>query len=223
MNGVHDMGGMQGFGPVVAERDEPVFHADWERRTFALNLAMSAWRKWNIDMGRFTIERMPPAEYLASTYYERWLWRLRALVVEKGFVTPAELDRPAAPAASRAAAIQPGALRAADVPRALRNRRATRRDDPVAPKFQAGDRVVARNTQPTGHTRLPRYVRGRPGVVDRDHGVFVFADTNAMGQGENPQHVYSVRFAARDLWGPDASPHDAVYVDLWDAHLDPAP
>ena len=220
MNGGHDMGGMHGFGPVVAEANEPVFHTEWERRAFALTMAMGAWRKWNIDMSRFAREQMPPDAYLAATYYERWLWRLRKLLVEQGFVTPTELDRPAPAEGRRRGEPQPGALRAADVPRLLRNRRATRRDDPVPPRFKAGDRVVARNPNPLGHTRLPRYVRGRHGVVDRDHGVFVFPDTNALGQGEKPQHVYSVRFSGRELWGPTAAAHDHVYLDLWDDHLD---
>ncbi len=115
-----------------------------------------------------------------------------------------------------------GLLRAADVQRMLRNRRAARMDDPVPPKFKAGDRVVARNIHPGGHTRLPRYVRGRQGVIDRDHGVFIFPDTHAQGAGRKPQHVYSVRFAACELWGPAAPPADGVYVDLWDDYLDPA-
>jgi nitrile hydratase len=221
MNGVHDMGGMHGFGPVVPEPGEPVFHAGWERRAFALTLAMGACRKWNLDSSRFARERMPPAEYLAASYYERWLWGLKTLLVEHGLVTPADLARrdarPRAPAELR-----PEALRAAGVPRMLRNRRAARLSDAVPPKFEAGDRVQARNVHPTGHTRLPRYVRGRPGVIDRDHGVFIFPDTHAAGRGTAPQHVYSVRFTARDLWGPDAGAHDAVYVDLWDDYLDPA-
>jgi nitrile hydratase len=220
MNGVHDMGGMHGFGPVEAEPNEPVFHAEWERRVFALTLAMGAWRRWNIDTSRYTREQMPPVAYLAATYYERWLWGLEKLLVETGLVTAAEMTRPAAPAAARRGELQPGALRAADVASVLRNRRATRRDDPVPPRFKAGDRVIARNLNPLGHTRLPRYVRGHHGVVDRDHGVFVFADTNALGQGEKPQHVYSVRFSGRELWGPAAPARDHVYVDLWDDHLD---
>jgi nitrile hydratase len=221
MNGVHDLGGMHGFGPVEPEPNEPVFHAVWEGRTFALTVAMGAWRRWNLDMSRFAREHMPAHEYLATSYYEHWLWGLERLLGEHGFVAPGELERHGARPAL-AAEPREGALRAADVPRVLRNRRAARRDDPVPPKFAPGDRVVARNAHPTGHTRLPRYVRGRPGVIDRDHGVFVFADTHAAGLGPKPQHVYSVRFAARDLWGPDASPRDAVYVDLWDDHLDPA-
>jgi nitrile hydratase len=222
MNGVHDLGGMHGFGPVEAEPDEPVFHAPWERRAFALTMAMGAWRKWNLDMSRSARERMPPAEYLAASYYERWLWGLEALLIEHGFVTPAELARPGARIAAAPAEPRPGALRVPDVPRLLRNRRAARLDDPVPPKFKPGDRVVARNLHPVGHTRLPRYVRGRQGVVDRDHGVFIFPDAHAAGLGKKPQHVYSVRFAARELWGPEAPARDHVYVDLWDDYLDPA-
>ncbi len=240
MNGVHDMGGMHGFGPVVREEppegrdrrraggpprpgelDEPVFHAEWERRAFALTLAMGAWSKWNIDMARSSRERMPPAEYLAATYYERWLWGLRTLLVEQGFVTPEELDRPPA-GPPRRGEPQPGALRAADVPKLLRNRRGARLDDPVPPRFKPGDRVVARSLNPPGHTRLPRYIRGRRGAIDRDHGVFIFPDSNAAGLGKKPQHVYSVRFTGRELWGAEAPANDRVYVDLWDDYLDPA-
>ncbi|HEV8673911.1 MAG TPA: nitrile hydratase subunit beta [Methylomirabilota bacterium] len=221
MNGVHDMGGMHGFGAVAREENEPVFHADWERRAFALTLAMGAFRRWNLDRSRFAREQMPPDEYLAATYYERWLWGLRELLVEHGFVTREELERREV-RAPRDARPRPEALRPADLPRMLRNRRAARLDDPVPPKFKPGDRVVARNIHPLGHTRLPRYVRSRQGVIDRDHGVFIFPDTHALGQGKKPQHVYSVRFAARELWGLEASPRDSVYVDLWDDYLDPA-
>lgn len=221
MNGVHDMGGMHGFGPVVREVDEPVFHAEWERRVFALNVAMSAWRTWNQDAARFARERMPPAEYLAASYYERWLWGLEALLVEHGLVRREELARPDTRSAT-AAGLRPGAVRAADVDAMLRRRLAMRREVPDPPRFKPGDRVAARNRHPVGHTRLPRYVRGRHGVIDRHLGAFVFPDTNALGQGEQPQHLYSVRFAARELWGPEASPRDAVYLDLWDAYLDPA-
>jgi nitrile hydratase len=226
MNGVHDLGGMHGFGPVLREADEPVFHAAWERRVFALNLAMGAWGRWNLDMSRHAREQMPPAEYLATTYYEHWLWGLERLLERHGFVLPGEVDRRSREGAPRApgspAEPRSGALRREDVPRLLRNRRAARLDDPVPPRFMAGDAVLARNVHPVGHTRLPRYVRGRRGVVDRDHGVFVFPDAHAAGRGRKPQHVYSVRFDARELWGPDGHPRDAVYVDLWDDYLDPA-
>jgi nitrile hydratase len=226
MNGAHDLGGMHGFGPVVAEPDEPVFHADWERRAFALTLAMGAWRRWNLDMSRSEREQMPPAEYLATSYYEHWMFGLERLLVKHGFLAPEELARiqrgePAA--AGEPAAPQDGAMRPDGVSRMLRNRRAARRDVPVPPRFEVGQLVVARNIHPTGHTRVPRYVRGRRGAVAIDHGVFVFPDTHAAGEGGRPQHVYSVRFAAQELWGPDAPARDSVYVDLWDDYLEAAP
>jgi nitrile hydratase len=226
MNGAHDLGGMHGFGPVVIEPDEPVFHAEWERRTFALNLAMGVWRRWTLDRSRFAREHMPAAEYLATSYYEHWLWGLEWLLEQHGFLTPAEISQRRRDGAGAAAPVgverQPGVLRPDEVPRLLQNRRAARLDDPVAPKFKACDQVVVRNMNPAGHTRIPRYVRGRRGVIDRDHGVFIFPDTNAVGLGRKPQHVYAVRFTARELWGPEAHPHDAIYVDLWDDYLDPA-
>ena len=226
MNGAHDLGGMHGFGPVVAEPDEPVFHAAWERRAFGMTLAMGAWRRWNLDMSRSAREQMSPAEYLSTSYYEHWMFGLERLLVEKGLVEPAELERvrrgELSPRAG-SAAVQEGALRKDGVPRMLRNRRAARLDDPVPPAFRVGQAVLARNIHPTGHTRLPRYVRGRRGVVAIDHGVFIFPDTHAAGEGTKPQHVYSVQFAARELWGPDAPARDSVYVDLWDDYLEAAP
>jgi nitrile hydratase len=225
MNGAHDLGGMHGFGPVVAEPDEPVFHTDWERRAFALTLAMGAWRRWNLDMSRSAREQMAPAEYLATTYYEHWLFGLLRLLGEHGFASPDEIARvergepaPGAPAVPR-----DGALRADGVAAMLGKRRAARLDDPVPPRFRVGQPVVARNLHPVGHTRLPRYVRGRRGEVAIDHGVFIFPDTHAAGQGTSPQHVYSVRFTARELWGPDAPARDTVHVDLWDDYLEAAP
>lgn len=207
MNGVHDMGGMHGLGPVEREDNEPVFHAAWERKVFALALATGALGRWNIDMSRHAREQMPGPEYLATGYYEHWLWGLEKLVRER--LLPGE--KPArAP------------LRPEQVAQFLTTRRAARMPDPVPPKFKAGDPVVARNINPLGHTRVPRYVRGRRGVVDRDHGVFIFPDTHALDLGRKPQHVYAVRFTARELWGPEASARDGVYVDLWDDYLDPA-
>src|SRR5688500_16380079 len=113
-------------------------------------------------------------------------------------------------------------LRASDVGKVLLKGGRARVDEPVPPRFKAGDRVRARNINPLGHTRLPRYARGRQGVIDRDHGVFIFPDTHAMGLGPKPQHCYAVRFAARGLWGPEASARAWIYIDLWDDHLDPA-
>ena len=218
MNSVHDMGGMHGMGPVEIEKNEPVFHSEWEARVHALNLACSFHRKWNIDMGRHSRERIPPAEYLAFSYYEKWLRGLEMLLVENGLVTAKELETGRAGSKGSAAS----ALRAPEVAGFLRVRRLARLDDKIAAKFKPGERVLTRNDHPIGHTRLPRYARGRRGVIDRDHGVFIFPDTHAMTRDRKPQHCYSVRFAARELWGQRASERDGVYLDLWDDHLDPA-
>ena len=226
MNGAHDLGGMHGFGPVEPEPDEPVFHAEWERRAFAVTLALGAWRRWNLDMSRSIREQMPPAEYLATSYYEHWLFGIERLVVDKGLVTPDEMARvlrgELGPSGGAAGAVQEGALRPDGVVRMAHNRRGARLDDKVPASFRVGDWVRARNVHPLGHTRLPRYCRGHRGVVAIDHGVFIFPDTHATGQGQKPQHVYSVRFTAQELWGPDASPRDTVHVDLWDDYLEPS-
>jgi nitrile hydratase beta subunit len=218
MNGIHDMGGMHGMGRVESEKNEPVFHAPWEGRVFAMNVAMGAWRKWNIDASRHGIEQLPPADYLRMSYYEKWLVRLLGLLVTHGLITAEEMQTGhAAPGSPQA--VPP--FTAGRVAETLGKGAPTSRDVPASALFRVGQRVRARNLNPTGHTRLPRYVRGRTGAIDRDHGVYVFPDTNAHFLGEKPQHVYSVRFAARELWGPQASPRDAVYVDLWDDYLEP--
>ncbi len=219
MNGVHDMGGMHGMGPIRREQDEPVFHAPWEARVFALRRAAGAWRRWNIDAGRYEIERIPAADYLRMSYYERWFASLDALLVKRGLVTRTEVEsgRPA-PGSSKAVPL----LTAEKVPSMLRTGALASRDVPVVPRFEVGQRVRARNMHPTGHTRLPRYARGKLGTIVRDHGVYVFPDTNAQFLGENPQHVYSVRFSARELWGERAAPRDAVYIDMWDDYLERA-
>jgi nitrile hydratase beta subunit len=219
MNGVHDMGGMQGMGPVQYEHDEPVFHAPWEGRVWALTRALGAWRKWNIDAGRHAIERLPPADYLRMSYYERWLVRMEAQIVEFGLVTKEELAT-GRPAAGTTPVTPPYTM--ASAARVLNRGIASSREPAIRPLFTVGQPVRARNIQPAGHTRLPRYARGKAGVIVRDHGVYVFADTNAHFQGEQRQHVYAVRFTARELWGEQASPRDAVHLDLWDAHLERA-
>lgn len=217
MNGVHDMGGQHGMGPVQYENDEPVFHASWEGRVYALTRAMRAWRKWNLDADRHGIEILPPADYLRMSYYERWLNRLETHVVKFGFVTQEELQRGTAAAGSRT--VSP-VFTLATSARWLSRGIPSSADPKARPLFRVGQRVRARNMHPTGHTRLPRYARGKAGVVTRDHGVYVFPDTNAHVQGEKRQHVYSVRFNATALWGPQASPHDSVHLDMWDDYLE---
>jgi nitrile hydratase beta subunit len=217
MNGVHDMGGQHGMGPVPYEKNEPVFHGAWEARVYALTRAMRAFRRWTLDADRHALEMLPPAEYLRMSYYERWLTRLENHVVTYGFVTPGELTAGKAAAGS---ARQTPALTLASSPRWLNRGLPPSQDPAVRPLFKVGQRVRARNIHPVGHTRIPRYVRGKTGVVTRDHGVHIFPDTNAHARGENRQHVYSVRFTARELWGPAASPRDSVHLDLWDDYLE---
>jgi nitrile hydratase beta subunit len=230
VNGVHDLGGMHGMGPIVREEGEPVFHHDWERRAFALTLAAGFLGKWNLDMSRYAREHMPPAEYLATSYYEHWLYGLEKLLTDTGLLSPQEIERrvkegvPTRDVRPGPAPATPGLrmLRAQDVEAVLRKARTARVDEDVPPRFKPGDRVLTRNIHPLGHTRLPRYARGKRGVIEQDYGVWVFPDAHASGRGKKPQHVYSVRFTARELWGPQASQRDRLYLDLWDDYLDPA-
>jgi nitrile hydratase subunit beta len=219
MNGVHDMGGMHGMGPIVEEKNESVFHHEWEGRIFAMNLAMGAWRKWNLDASRHTRELIPPAEYLRMSYYEKWVAALVELIVKSELATRDEIES-ATPTAGSPKAVP--ALTADQVMARVATGVPAKRNVDVPARFKVGQRVRTRNMHAVRHTRLPRYARGKVGAVDRDHGVFVFPDTNAHFLGEKPQHVYSVRFAARELWGTHAAKRDSVYVDLWDDYLEPA-
>ena len=219
MNGIHDMGGMQGMGPIEREKNEPVFHARWESRIFELRRAMRPWPKFNGKANRYHIEMIPPEEQLRLSYHAKFVVSFSELLVEGGFVTSEEILK-GKPARRSPKAVPP--LKAEQVPDFVAKGAPSRRNVVVAPKFNVGQAVRGRNINPLGHTRLPRYARGKVGTVDRDHGVFIFPDTNVAGLGEKPQHVYSVRFAARELWGEQASPRDSVYIDMWDDYLEPA-
>jgi nitrile hydratase len=217
MNGVHDMGGMQGFGPIRPEKIEPVFHARWEGRMQAIWSALGTWGKWNLDFGRQTRVFLPPAVYLALNYHQLRYAQVVELLTGSGMVTRAEIEN-GRPTKVTQKAVPP--LTVDKVAAWFDNGNPKRRDVAVAPKFQTGQRVRARNINPPTHTRLPRYARGKVGIIERDHGVFVFPDSNAQGLGEKPQHVYSVRFAARELWGDEAKLNDTVVVAMWDDYLD---
>ena len=219
MDGIHDMGGMDGFGPIPIQKKEPVFHAIWEARVWAMNTALGAWGEWNIDAGRYTLEQLDPALYLSSSYYQRWLYRTENLLVDHGLVSREEIETPPE---NRNTKISREPLSLDDILTRQRNTRSARLNDDVAPRYHMGDQVRARNIHPKGHTRIPRYVRGRLGVIDRDHGVFIFPDTNAVFAGKRPQHLYSVCFTAREIWGTKAVVTDKVYVDLWDEYLEPS-
>jgi len=213
MNGVHDLGGMHGFGPIVREENEPYFHQSWERRVFSMALSTLAARCFNVDEFRRTIERMPPAQYLSSSYYERWLHSVEALLVEKGFVTRDEID----------VAMREPNLHGTQGAAPITSTRSVQRDaeKPRRPRFRVGQRVMAKNINPAGHTRLPRYARGKHGVVRHDWGVFVLPDSHAHGTGLNLQHCYGVEFSARELWGRDHPTRERIYLDLWEDYLEP--
>ena len=217
MDGIHDMGGMDGFGPIPIEQNEPVFHAPWEGRMWAMNAALGALGKWNIDGARHALERMNPALYLNSSYYLRWLYRTEDILVEHEMVSREEIETPPE---QRQVEKQAEPLHHDEIVSRAHAAKSARVDADVAARFKAGETVRARNIHPAGHTRLPRYVRSRTGMVDKDYGVFVFPDTRAVFAGDKPQHLYSVCFTARELWGDDASARDKVYLDIWDDYLE---
>lgn len=222
MNGAHDLGGMHGFGRINAEPEveEPVFHADWEKRVFGLVRAAGALGKWNSDMSRYARERQHPVDYLRHSYYENWLAGLEKMLAETGLVTAEEL------ASGKASQLADEALRkrllpAQEVAATLARGSSAAMPADAPPRFQPGDRVRARNRHPAGHTREPRYVRGRVGVVQEHHGAHVLPDLSAEGARVG-RHLYCVRFEASELWGENANGKSAVYVDLWEDYLEPA-
>jgi nitrile hydratase subunit beta len=219
MNGIHDMGGMHGFGPIEAEPNEPVFHELWEARLFGMRLAMTPPTGPTIDRSRFLRETMPPVAYLTWTYYEHWYFTAVRSLLQNGLITMQELltGRPSPDRPRRN-----DAMRASEVDRAIKTGGMYSRKLDSAPLFLTGHKVVTWNQHPTRHTRLPRYARGKRGVVHSWHGGHVFADANAHGEGEKPQHLYTVMFTAQELWGEGAAPKDKVYLDLWESYLEAA-
>jgi len=216
-NSIHDMGGMHGFGPVVPETDEPVFHADWERRVYALQRAMGATGLWTIDGGRASLENLPPLAYLAASYYKRWFLGLERRVVTHGLVGKDEI------AAGRA--LRPGIRLNRKL--SLEDARTMSfahfdRPAPGPARFKAADRVRTTNINPPTHTRLPRYARGKLGTVEAVRGCHVFPDTAAVGAGENPQWLYAVVFSGRELWGEEADPSIKVSIEAFEPYLVPA-
>lgn len=205
MDGVHDLGGVQGFGPVQCEHNEPVWHEDWEPIGYALIfLGAAELKAFTIDELRHAIERMEPRHYLASTYYERIVTGVAALFVEKGYVTRARLE--ALSGGRYPLALPPTsgeAARSADL------------------RFHPGDRVRVREAHFRGHTRVPKYVRGKPGtVLHRSAHRFPFAGSAGHGVEAKMEPTYHVCFDARDLWS-DAAQNSSVVVDLWESYLDP--
>jgi nitrile hydratase len=219
MNGGHDLGGMHGFGRIDAEpeADEPIFHADWEKRVFGLARAVSALGLWNGDMSRHARERQNPADYLRHSYYENWLAGLEKLLVETGLVAAEELKSGKATQLVDEE-IRNRVLKPQEIDKALRGSSTLLPSD-APPRFRVGNRVRAINRHPTGHTREPGYVRGRVGIIQEYHGAHIFPDLSAEGVRVG-RHLYSVRFEASELWGNSANATGAVYVDLWEDYLE---
>ncbi|WP_152339949.1 nitrile hydratase subunit beta [Pseudorhizobium flavum] len=217
MNGPHDLGGQMGFGPVAPEPNEPVFHAEWEKRALGITLSCGAFGAWTLDESRHARENIPPAQYLDASYYEIWIRALETLLERHGFASDEEisaghkLQEPAKPKRVLTADMVPGVLA-----------RGGPCDRPVdtEPRFAVGDRVRTRNFNPVTHTRLPRYAREKTGVVEAVQGSFVFADDNAHGRGENPQWVYTVVFDGGEIWGEGADPTLTVSIDAWESYLE---
>jgi nitrile hydratase len=216
MDGVHDMGGMHGFGKVEPEPNEPVFHAPWEGRTYAINRALGYTGIWTIDETRAGIERLPPEVYLGSSYYRKWELRLEKLLVEKGL---ADADELAAGHALRAGKVLKRTMKAADVANAL-SRGSFSRPAQGPARFKPGDKVRTKNIHPQTHTRLPRYARGKTGVVEAIRGCHVYPDTVAIGKGEDPQWVYTVLFDGRELWGEASDPSLKVSIEAFEPYLE---
>lgn len=220
-NSVHDMGGMHGFGAIPLEENEPVFHALWEGRVLGLMMTTAGHLKGNIDNTRSQSEMLPAVDYLSLAYYERWFVRLERLCREKGLTSAEDLkalwagqDIPADP---QAKPVTPD-----DIRNILAKGRSYDRHLDKPALFSVGDTVRAKNMNPKGHTRLPRYARGKIGVVIAEHGGQIFPDTNATFSGEGPERLYTVRFMATELWGLEVNPNDTVCLDLWEPYLDTA-
>jgi nitrile hydratase len=215
MNGPHDMGGFTGFGPVRPEANEPVFHDPWERRAFAINLAMGMTGSWNIDEARHARERLDPLQYWSSSYYQYRHYGLEVQLVQKGLATPDEFASGTSSAPPRA--VKRVAM-AAMIPAILGSGGPATRPSNRPQGFRIGDKVRARNITPEGHTRLVRYARGRIGEIVLVHGTHVLPDSSAHGKGDDPHWLYTVRFTAKELWGKDSG--DSVCIDLWEPYLE---
>jgi len=217
VNGPQDLGGQHGFGPIAPEKDEPYFHAEWEKRALGITVSCGAFGAWTIDESRHARESLPPATYLTASYYEIWTRALETLLKKHGFVTQAELD-------SGHAHVPAGApkrvLMADMVADMLTKGGPCDRPLDAPPRYAVGEGVRTKNLNPQTHTRLPRYARAKLGVVEAVQGSFVFPDDNAHGKGENPQWVYTVVFDGREVWGEDADPSLTVSIDAWESYLE---
>jgi nitrile hydratase len=224
MNGIHDMGGMHGFGPVVREEHEPVFHEPWEGRVYGMRVRFGAKMPAPYPgVGRTHIESIPPKTYLEMSYYERFLESLVQRAIATGVITAEELDARTRrfeddPAASVPRRDDPQAV--AETVEGLKTQRHPAREG-RAPRFKQGDAVAAINISRFGHNRLPRYIRGKHGVIERVNGLHAIEDEKAYGEDPTPQTVYTVGFEGAEVWGVECEPNLRVYVELWEDYLQP--
>jgi nitrile hydratase len=218
MNGIHDMGGMDGFGKVEVEPNEPPFHQAWEGRVLAMQRAMGYAGAWHIDDGRYAQETLPPRVYLAASYYWRWALGLQKNLLSRGFVTEDEI---AAGRSLRPAKPLPRKL-TADVVHNNMTRGSYFRQQQGPARFKPGDRVRTRNDHPLGHTRLPRYARDKVGTVELVHGCHAYPDSVASDRGDDPQWLYTVVFDGREIWGADADPTLKISIDAFEPYLERA-
>ena len=219
MNGVHDMGGMDGFGKVEPEPNEPTFHENWEARVMAMVRVMGANGGINIDMQRFARESLPPDVYLASSYYKKWFLAIEQQIIARGI---AGADEIAAGRSLRESKPLPRGKFTLDDVKRIETRGSFAREASKPAAFKVGDRVRTKNINPVTHTRLPRYTRNKTGVVERINGCHVFPDTNAEGKGDHPQWLYTVVFDGRELWGADADKTLKVSIEAFEPYLETA-
>ncbi len=219
MNGVHDMGGLECFGPINPDANEPLFHDAWEKRVLAMTVCIGASGEWNLDQGRFTRESLPPVDYLSIGYYRIWLTALERLLIRRNLVSLAEME--SGHSIDKAKSVK-RVLRAEELDAVLRAGAPVDRPASSPEVFAKGDCVRIENQHKAGHTRLPSYIRGHVGIVHKIHGCHVFADDNALGTGENPQWLYNIKFKAQDLWGEARRQAAFVHVDCWEPYLSAA-
>ncbi len=215
MDGPHDLGGRQGFGPVAVNEAEVGFHHSWDGRMWGMVRAMTKPPGWTIDWFRHCRELIDPADYLTRPYFDQWMQTYSAMLIDSGVFSVAEIS-----AAARAPVPERTRSGAGLDPAALDKGRGFNREVAEAPKFAVGDHVQTKDMGNTGHTRLPGYARGRVGLIDHCYGAHVFADASARGE-ERAETLYSVKFSAEKLW-PEAKGQRAwIYVDLWESYLEP--
>ena len=216
MDGIHDMGGMDGFGRIEPEPNEPVFHSRWEGRVLAMQRAMGFAGAWHIDHARYAQERLSPQVYLTASYYERWALAMETNLLERGFVSSDEL---AAGHALRPGKPLPRKLTPAVVAQGMtRSSFFRQQQGPAA--FTVGDHVRTKNNHPLTHTRLPRYARGKRGIIEMVHGCHMYPDSVASDKGDDPQWLYTVVFDSAELWGQDADPTTKVSIDAFEPYLE---